>query len=989
MENGGVSFISSDSAAAAAAAAAADAEIDTIKAAANSAAAAKAAAAAGTKTDTTNTTATAAATTTAVSAFASQAVESNAATAAAPAGAAVDFHFLPASSPALPALCKSEEGASLESLGATTCCCGSSRRCSSISSSSSRCCCCYLPPPLLVSCLHTAAAAAEVRAFFSRFGPIRTLWLNSGSPRPPHLTGAPPMTGSPPGLLPEGLAGAPSGAPLGVPLKPPLGAPVGPPLKAPLEASLGGTSGAPLGATLKAPLEAPVKAALGGLLGTSFGGPLGGPLKSIKACSQLHNGSGIVWYKDIQSTQAALGGGPPVFGGLPCTLETASAFFRRGPLLLMEGGPLTAGCAWRRCSSCGSVAFEAAAAAATAARAAGAAKAATAAAAATAATAATAAAIEATGASAAHALLEWRLGEQQLRIAWGAKHFAVMLEFPFRALAGRVHLLAAAAAAPAAAAASAVETQEADGSQSSSSSSSKSSRDKNSSSNDKGCFLLLCPQHPPRVTVMEMQAASQGDNRCGGPSGGPLWEPAGGPPEDHSEVPIWNPSENPQDAKTSSGSHLNKHGKEEAAPAAAEASARAAAAAASAEAAAALLLAGDEELLPPFRCFRFGAGAPGPRGSLVVYCPLLQRLTDCPDLLLQLPAAAAAAASVEDPTGQCSAAAKCQAAGGWLEELRRQGLLATTVPQGPLQGPPGNPQKGAPRVFVTAEPPGSAAQLRLISEAVLHRNPSLLRSLPLVQEVSKHWLAQPVGERNPLCAHCPAAAAAAARAAAVAAAAAAVNPGRSSWIGQPECAAAGAGAPAAPRAANAAAAAAATPPEALQQCGKEPSTAPSAAPLQEQQQLGSGSAASVSSAGWPLWAELQQLLSKGILPAPCLFEAASYGAPSVPGGPQGPQEGPCGYLPVWSPQEHSSGLPGSCCSPLSWPPDAPLAVPVTRGPPLGAPRPLCMVLADPAEDAQKVREGLRALAVEAAVGYSPIWGVSPAQRLCEFLRNEQ
>ena len=305
-------------------------------------------------------------------------------------------------------------------------------------------------------------------------------------------------------------------------------------------------------------------------------------------------GRGLLWYKQLAAFKTALHAAPKIFRGLPCSLQPSPSFWSRGPLLLLQGGPLRAGHAWRRCERCGSVAFEAAAAATTAGS----------------------EATAATGVAAdpAAVLLGWRLGEeQQLRVSWAEGRHAVLLEFPLRALVGRVYLLAAATAAAAAAAADDDDHDDLE---------EEGNRDRCSSSQQRQLLLLLCPEHAPRVTIVDMGGKS--------PEGGPNRAPFEGT------------------APASLGQAAAVLRIEEEA----------------ANAAAALLLGGDSEMQLPLHLQRWASGAESATGLV---SPLLQHLEGCRDLLVSL------SPSVSSLRGDLKTTEETS----WITELRRHLLLAS------------------------------------------------------------------------------------------------------------------------------------------------------------------------------------------------------------------------------------------------------------------------------------------------------------------------
>ncbi|XP_026189728.1 uncharacterized protein LOC113146482 [Cyclospora cayetanensis] len=249
------------------------------------------------------------------------------------------------------------------------------------------CCSCFPPPPLLVECLHSSVTAADLRAAFCPFGPLRCV------------------------LAPRILS------------------------------------------------EEVRRNSDGQVAGFSRGG-------RGRRWSSL-GGKGMLWYKDLAASRAAVHAPPQVFRGLPCSLQPSQSFWQKGPLLLQEGGPLMIGHAWRRCGRCSSVAFEAAAAAP----------------AATTAAPQTPAATGDAFALAPKIFLGWRLGDdQQLRIAWAEEGYAILLEYPLRSLASRVFILED----------SDIVTDACD--------------TKHSGDSKRGQLLLFCPEHAPRVTVYKTVA---------------------------------------------------------------------------------------------------------------------------------------------------------------------------------------------------------------------------------------------------------------------------------------------------------------------------------------------------------------------------------------------------------------------------------------------------------------------------------------------------
>ncbi|KAL8274702.1 hypothetical protein Esti_001417 [Eimeria stiedai] len=324
-----------------------------------------------------------------------------------------------------------------------------------------------------------------------------------------------------------------------------------------------------------------------------------------------------------------------------------------------------------------------------------------------------------------------------------------------------------------------------------------------------------------------------------------------------------------------------------------------------ASAAAALLLREETAAVSPrWRCVRWACGAEAAAG---LASPLLQRLSDCRDLLLPLsPPSCSQHPWEETHAGEGTQPRKggppLVSIGpheGWVSELKVCGLLA---------------QEGPSRLNLTKEPPGRKTHMMLVSQAVLQKDPSLLKS------VSFPLASFPT---NADCFSCAAAAAAAA------------------------LACADADADKEDEAQNAADAegAAGTPEESLNSTAKsqgekqEEGTARWAFPPAAEDKADRHPFPPPPS-GWLLWVELQEMLSNGLLSAPCLFE-------------------PCCTTGMESHQ---------------------------GGPLRGAPPPLPLLLADPRQEAYALRKALRRLALERLVEGEVISSVSPVARLQALLQ---
>ncbi|KAL8452724.1 hypothetical protein Emed_001288 [Eimeria media] len=523
--------------------------------------------------------------------------------------------------------------------------------------------------------------------------------------------------------------------------------------------------------------------------------------------SRAEVGVGLLWFTDHEATLRALHAAPRLFRGLPCSLQPSSLSPNWKPFILLHGGPLMVGHAWRRCRECGSIAFESAAAAPAAADVPAAATA--------------AAAVNADG----NIMVALRLGEEkQLRIAWAEGRHAVLLELPVRALVNRVYLLVAAPAA---------------GTCSSNGSSSSSS----GRVTDQQQHLLLCPEHAPRVTVAEVVE--------GRPSSQLVADEA-------------------------------------------------------ASAAAALLLGEEAAVVSPgWRCVRWACGAEEQAGLV---SPLLQRLSDCRDLLLPL----SLPTCVQRPRKETHAGETMKSGKGgsslsllrphegWVAELKACGLLVS---------------KKASTAILTEEPRERRRHMLLVSRAVLQRDPSLLKA------VSFSLTPFPKIEN---CFSCAAVAAAASSLAAASVdkeseAQKAAGTGRAAGVPQ--------------QSVNCSA-------ESRQGEQQREKTVGAFLPLNADDPEDKDPFPPPPS-GWLLWVELQEMLSSGLLPAPCLFELCP--SPSVRAG-------------------YQEGL-------LQ-----------------GAPPPLALLLADPRREAHVLRKALRRLALEKLMEGEAISSVSPAARLYALLQ---
>ncbi|KAL8433248.1 hypothetical protein ACSSS7_004033 [Eimeria intestinalis] len=324
--------------------------------------------------------------------------------------------------------------------------------------------------------------------------------------------------------------------------------------------------------------------------------------------------------------------------------------------------------------------------------------------------------------------------------------------------------------------------------------------------------------------------------------------------------------------------------------------------------AAAFLLLGEAAaaVSPRWRCVRWAWGADEKAG---LESPLLQRLSDCRDLLLPLSPPSCFQHPLEGAREGDPTKAELKLNDGWLAELKACRLLA---------------QEEAPTLNLTEEPIERRAHMLLVSRAVLQRNPYLLQS------VSFSLVPFPT---NTTCFSCAAPAAAAFASADFA------GDRKEEEAQNAAGAARGRAAPAACK-----------PRESLDSSAKL-----QGAKQKEVTAGGASSPAAESTAdggpfppprsGWLLWVELQEMLSKGLLSPPCLFER--------------------------------------CLSTTA------VMMSHNEGPLTGAPPPLPLLLADPRHEAYALRKALRRLALEMLVECKAILSVSPAARLYALLQETE
>ncbi|KAL8425091.1 hypothetical protein Efla_001480 [Eimeria flavescens] len=602
---------------------------------------------------------------------------------------------------------------------------------------------------------------------------------------------------------------------------------------------------------------------------------------------------GLLWFRHHAATREALHAAPRLFRGLPCSLHPSPATSRGGALFLLQGAHLRVGHAWRRCRQCGSVAFEAAAAAAAPAASAAAAT-------------ATAEAVAAAAAAQNGFMVALRDGEEkQLRIAWAEERHAVLLELPLRALVNRVYVLAAAAADACESSSNASSSGNNNSSpnkstscsnarrSSSSSCSSCSSSSCSSSSCSSSCSstatqqlqLLLCPEHAPRVTVV----------RVAGEDGRGL-----GSPEEPHACGL---------------------------PAAEE----------TANAAAALLLGEDISCVGlPWPCVRWACGAAKETG---LASPLLQRLSDCRDLLLpvSLPAGCWLGMPQKQETDRHSETAALRSPPpaavheGWIDELRACGLLAQEASAS---------QQQLPRLHLTQEPAGRWQHLEAVSRAVLQRDPALLANVPFGL-FPFAWSPRDRTLCSPL-AGCECAAAAALDAGAWSAAAAAPHPlakgNRQHAVGLPS--------------AEVSAVASVSSGEVSRAASADKEKRKGMA--HSRQEAETGGPHHPASPSWLLWVELHELLSSGLLSPPSLFEGCC----------------PWESLSSWGPREQAGQRPLHPTAPK----------------PFSSPPPLPLLLADPSRNVELTQRALRRFGLEAALEGAAVPTLSAASRLQRLLQ---